>query len=310
MSKSQSGVLFAIMAYVVWGLLPIYWKWIQHVSASEILASRIIWSFGFSLLLAYLLRKRKELKLAFQTLWQNKKQLALIISAAVIITGNWFLYIWAVNTNHVTEASLGYYINPLVSVLLAIIFLKEKFNKVQVFSFILAVIGVLILTISYGRIPYVALILAVSFAFYGLIKKFVKLDSIVGLTIETLIMVPAALVYMFYLINQGQNAFLTVNVWTNLLLIGAGIATALPLIFFAKGAQSISLSLLGILQYIAPTFMLFIGIFLYNEPFTLEQLIAFCFIWVALAIFTMANFHTSASMRKKKKEMAVKKVSV
>lgn len=306
----NSGIVYAIMAYIIWGLLPIYWKWIDHVSSAEILASRIVWSFCFSLILVFLFGKGKQMKESIKILKENKKQAVLISVASLIITCNWFIYIWAVNTDHVTEASLGYYINPLISVLLAVIFLKEKLNKLQVFSYSLAIIGVFILTMSYGKFPFVALSLAFSFALYGLAKKFVKLDSIIGLTIETFIVAPIALIYLLYLGFTGNLVFLNFSFQSDFILLGSGIATALPLIFFANGAKQISLSLLGILQYIAPTFMLFIGVFMYHEPFTSVQLTAFIFIWIALAMFTISNFTGTDFKLHRKKKLVDKKATM
>jgi chloramphenicol-sensitive protein RarD len=198
------------------------------------------------------------------------------------------------------EASLGYYINPLISILLGMIVLKEKLTIYQYLSFLLAGIGVLIITISHGTFPWVAISLALTFGLYGLAKKLINVDSAVGLTLETLIVAPIAIIFMLFLFINGSNSFLTDGMRTDFLLIGAGAATAVPLLYFAKGAQKIPLSLLGILQYISPTIMLILGVFVYQEHFTKIQLLSFLFIWSALIIFSLSNVKGVKILREKR----------
>jgi chloramphenicol-sensitive protein RarD len=278
------GIVFAVGAYFIWGFLPIYWKFIDYVPAGEILAHRIIWSFIFMVIIVLAVRKWPGFVRECKTILKDKKKFFSITMASVVISINWLTYIWAVNSDHVLQASLGYYINPLVSIILAIIVLKEKLNKSQTISVILASMGVLYLTFSYGVFPWVSLLLAVTFALYGLLKKVVDIPAMYGLTIETMIITPIALIYLFFL---PENTFSLPSITTseNVILMGAGVVTAIPLLLFASGAKRIPLAMVGFLQYIAPTLMLLIGVFIYHETFSLEHLISFGFIWLALLIY-------------------------
>ncbi|MED4203060.1 EamA family transporter RarD [Neobacillus mesonae] len=288
-NETQLGALHAGFSYFLWGLLPIYWKFLDDISAEEILANRIFWSFIFMLFVLLFTKKWGLFLGTIKGFARNKKQLYALIFASILISGNWYIYIWAVNNGHIVDASLGYYINPLVSILLGMMVLKEKFSSVQYISFGLAAIGVLIITISYGRFPWIAIALALSFGLYGLVKKLINVDSSVGLALETLVITPLAAVYIIYLFIQGTNAFLTTGTETIWLLIGGGAATAVPLLYFANGAQKIPLSLLGFLQYIAPTLMLLLGIFVYHEHFSKVYFISFLFIWSALTIYSLSK---------------------
>jgi chloramphenicol-sensitive protein RarD len=283
-----AGMASAAGAYVIWGFLPLYWKLLHSVSPGEILAHRIVWSFLFMMIILLFVGKLKQLWTDIKDLWSNKKRLIAISAASIVISLNWVLYIWAVNTDKVVEASLGYYINPLISILLGIFVLKERLTLWQTVSFILAAIGVIYLTIHFGSVPWVAILLAVSFGVYGLIKKMVNLGAMVGLTIETLFMAPFALLFLSFVHIEGNGAFAT-GMDETLLLMGAGVVTAVPLLLFAGGAKRIPLSMIGFLQYIAPTLMLIIGVFLYKEPFTNVHLVAFVCIWTALAIYSLSK---------------------
>ena len=234
------GIIYTMGAYILWGILPIYWKLIDEVPALEILAHRVIWSFIFVLIIVVIL-KRKILKNFFQVQMSQKKTWIGLFLASLFISINWFTYIYAVNTNHIVEASLGYYINPLIAVLLGVFVLREKVNKMQAISFILAGIGVLYMTISVGKIPWISLILALSFGFYGLSKKLIKVDSILGLLLETLFILPFAFLFLAYLGVNDQQSFSTGSLTNDLFLIGSGIATAIPLLWFGIGAQKIPL---------------------------------------------------------------------
>ena len=284
----REGITFAALSYVIWGLLPIYWKLLEHVSAGEILANRVIWSFFFMLAILAAARKIKTLPASIKGLGRAPKQLVLLGLASILISTNWFVYIWAVNTGQVVEASLGYYINPLVSVLLGMAFFKEKLTRLQAFSFLLAFVGVLAMTAAYGRFPWIALLLAFSFGLYGVAKKGLSLDPAVGLTLETMLILPVAFLYTIYLYSSGSLALFT-SLDDSLLLMGAGVATAVPLLLFAKGARHLSLSMLGFLQYIAPTLMLGLGVLLYGEDFSKTDLFAFMLIWVAVTLFSLSN---------------------
>ncbi|ADC49533.1 hypothetical protein BpOF4_07375 [Alkalihalophilus pseudofirmus OF4] len=287
-SEQKIGITAAIFAYILWGILPLYWKQLEHVTPGEVLAYRIIWSLVF---MVGILALRGQIGFFVQEvkrLLTSKKQTIGMISASVFITLNWFVFIWAVTNERMVEASLGYYINPLVNVLLAMIFLKERFTRWQGVSFALAFIGVTLMTVYYGVIPYASFLLAITFGIYGLMKKLVNVGALVGLTIETMLMTPFALLYVWFA-KPEAGIFSAHSLETWMLLIGAGAATAIPLLLFSVGAKRISLSLIGFLQYIGPTLMLLFGVFLYKEPFSLIQLAAFIFIWIGLLIFTTSG---------------------
>jgi len=296
--NDQAGIIYTAFSYFLWGILPIYWKWLNHVSAYEILANRIFWSFWFMLLFLFVSKRWKDLSLYLKTSLTKKKQLFALLLASLLISTNWFIYIWAVNTNQMVEASLGYYINPLVSVLLGVFILKESLSKAQMVSFGLAAIGVLILTISYGDFPWIAIGLAFSFGLYGLAKKLIQVESSIGLTLETLTIAPVSLLYLGYMYNEGSMSLFHVSLGTDLLLMGAGAVTAIPLLFFSKGAQQIPLYMVGFLQYIAPTLTLILGIWVYNETFSFTHLISFMFIWLALTIFTASRVQYARKRRR------------
>jgi len=287
MQEEKKGILSALGAYIIWGIFPLYWKGLQHVASEEVLAGRVIWSFILTLLFVVIMKQGKTLLLDFKQLWQQPKSFWLLVTAAYLISLNWFLYIWAVNNNHIVESSLGYYMNPLVSVLLGIFFLKEKLSKAQVLSFIIAAIGVLILVISYGQIPWLSFGLALTFGVYGLLKKKVLVDATRGLVLETFFILPVAVAYYVYF--HGNISFLHTDLKTDVLIIGTGIVTAVPLILFATGAQKIPLYLVGFIQYVSPTIMLFLGVIVYGESFSGIDLLSFSFIWVALILFSITK---------------------
>jgi chloramphenicol-sensitive protein RarD len=285
----KMGIIYAGFSYFLWGLLPIYWKLVQHVNADEILANRIFWSFFFMLAVLLFTKKWGAFIQTLIHFRSNKKQLAALVVASLFVSCNWFIYIWAVNSGHLIEASLGYYINPLVSVILGMIVFREKLSLIQYVSFGMALIGVLILTISYGQFPWISIFLALSFGLYGLVKKMVTVDSAIGLTLETLVVAPFAFIYLIILFVNDSHSFLAVSTGTDLLLIGAGAATAVPLLYFAKGAQKIPMSTLGFLQFIAPTLTLILGVFIYHEHFSSIHLISFLFIWTAISIYSLTK---------------------
>lgn len=288
-TELQQGAIHAGFSYLLWGLLPIYWKFLDGVQAQEILANRVFWSFIFMIAVLIFTKKWGLFVQTLKGFAKNRKQLYALTIASFLISVNWFVYIWAVNSGHMIEASLGYYINPLVSILLGMIVLKEKLTIYQYISFALAAIGVLVLTVAHGKFPWIAITLALSFGLYGLAKKLINVESTVGLTLETMVVAPIAAIYMILLFTHGTNSFLASGIGTDLLLIGAGAATAVPLLYFAKGAQKIPLSLLGFLQYIAPTLTLLLGVFVYNEHFSKIQLLSFMFIWSALTIYSLSK---------------------
>ncbi|KQU59308.1 transporter [Bacillus sp. Leaf406] len=298
MKTSQTGIVYTAFSYLLWGILPIYWKFLGDVPADEILANRIFWSFWFMLLFLFVTRRFRGFTSYLKTSLTKKKQVLALLVASLLISANWFIYIWAVNTDQMVEASLGYYINPLVSILLGVFILKEKLSKAQILSFGLAAAGVLVLTLSYGDFPWIAFGLAFSFGLYGLAKKMIQVESSIGLTLETMTIAPVSIVYLLFLYQDDSLALFHTGTGTDLLLIGAGAATAIPLLFFSRGAQQIPLYMVGFLQYIAPTITLILGVWMYHEPFSTVHAIAFCFIWLALAVLTASRLQLARKRRK------------
>lgn len=280
------GILSAVLAYLLWGFLPIYWKLLRQASAPEILSHRIIWSLFFLLLFLTVTRRLPSAVQEVRSIARKPHRLLGVFFSTLIISLNWLVYIWAVNDNRIVETSLGYYINPLVNVLLGVFLLKEKLSFKQYIAFILAFLGVLNLVLQYAAIPWVALCLAFSFALYGLCKKILGISAITGITLETLLLSPAALMYLVFLNTQGAGVFGSAAPSATILLVGAGIVTALPMVLFANAANSLSLSLLGFFQYLSPTLALLTGVFLYHEPFTFAHGVSFSLIWLALALFS------------------------
>jgi chloramphenicol-sensitive protein RarD len=301
-SEQTKGVGYAALSYLIWGFLPLYWKPLNMVGSGEILAHRIFWSFVLMTVVMIVLNKTKELKRDFKILVSNKKQFFSVLIASLLISGNWLLYIWAVNTNHVVEASLGYYINPLVNVILGLLVLKEKLNSWQITSFIIAACGVFLLTWQYGKFPWVALCLALSFGLYGLAKKLGSFDSLTGLTFETMFVVPVAFIYLAFIQWNGTGSFITEGINTTILLWGAGLVTAVPLVCFAQGVKRITMTMTGFLQYIAPTIMLILAVFLYHENFSKIHMISFVLIWLALLIFTISKTKWANYLINRKKQ--------
>ena len=279
----RKGILYAVCAYTLWGFAPIYFKLLDNVPAAEILLHRVIWSFFFVTILIALFGGFARLR----HLLKQPKQLAVLCVTSVLIAGNWLLFIWAVNNDHMLDASLGYFINPLVNVSLAMIFLGERLRKLQWAAVALAATGVMIQLFSFGSIPLVSLGLACSFAFYGLLRKKVNVDAKTGLLVETAILLPVALVYLFANAGDSLTHLLANDLQSNLLLVAAGIVTTVPLLCFASAAVRIPFSMLGFFQYIGPSIMFILAIALFNEPFDAEKGITFAFIWAALFLFTL-----------------------
>lgn len=282
--NEKIGGLYAAAAFLTWGFLPLYWKALKSVSALEILTHRIFWAFIFMLLFFAYRGKWAELKVVLK----NRRKMGAIIVAAILVSLNWGIYIWAVNADHVVDTSLGYYINPLLSVCLGMLILKERLNFWQMISLLLAFVGVLIITFQYGKIPWISLSLAFSFGLYGLVKKMAGIESTIGLILETFVLMPLAFSYLTYLHFQGQSSFGSSPKIT-LLLVLAGVATAVPLLWFARATQMIPLSSVGFIQYLTPTIMLLIGVVLFGEPFTIIHLLGFTCIWLALALFSLSR---------------------
>jgi len=282
----KKGILYGIGAYVLWGFFPIYWKVLHPVSALQVIGHRIGWSFIILLLYIFATKQWQDFRItAF-----NAKTIGIYAVAGVLLSINWLMYVWGVNAGFIVETSLGYFINPLLSVLLGVIFLRERLRPMQWIPVIIAAIGVIYLTSVYGRLPWIALTLAFSFGFYGLVKKLAPLGSLYGLTLETGIVFPIALIYLILVQLNGTGAFLHDGATIDLFLMGAGIVTTIPLLMFASAAKEIPLSMVGILQYIAPTLQFLIGVFIYKEPFDQSHLIGFGIVWIALVIFWIENY--------------------
>jgi chloramphenicol-sensitive protein RarD len=287
------GIVYASLAYLLWGLFPIYFKSLQHVPAPQILANRMVWSLAVCALLLAVLRRWEWLR----TLAAQPRVLATFAASATVVSVNWLVYIWAVNAGHVIDASLGYFINPLVNVMIGALVLHERLRRVQWIAVALAALGVAWLTWQAGRPPWIGLVLAFSFATYGLLRKRGALGSIEGLTLETLLIFPFAFGYLLWLAHAGQNAFVDGDAATRWLLAAAGPVTALPLILFAAGARRINFSTLGILQYIAPTLQLLLGIWLYHEPFEPAKAAGYALIWTALAVYSIEGLWQARRLR-------------
>ena len=279
----NAGIAYGLAAYGLWGLFPLYWKLFHHVPAPQALAHRIAWSFiALMLLTAGLERRtgsrRLPLSLPFAGLY---------VAAAVLIGLNWLLYIWAVNAGFVVETSLGYFITPLVNVVVGVLVFRERLRPAQWVAVALAGAGVLYLTSAYGSVPWIAMGLAASFGGYGVAKKKAPFGALAGLTLESAVLVGPAALYLGALQVRGDGLFLRAGAGTDLLLVSSGLVTIVPLLFFAASVRRVPLSLVGLLQYIAPTIQLVLGVLVFHEPFTRAQLVGFSFVWLALAVFAV-----------------------
>lgn len=279
--QTKKGIFLALAAYIMWGLAPIYFKTLAQVPAIEIVTHRIIWSFFFLAVILHMTGGMRRMR----SVLKDRKRLLILTITAIIIACNWLVYIWAVNNGHMIDASLGYFINPLLNVLLGMIFLGERFRRLQWVAASFAFFGVLIQIITFGSVPWIALFLASSFGCYGLLRKKVNVDAAVGLFIETAVLIPFAIIYMLFIADSDHSNMMNNDILTNFLLITAGVVTSLPLLCFNSAATKLRLSTLGFFQYIGPSLILFLAVVLYNESLTTETKITFGFIWTALAIF-------------------------
>ena len=277
-----SGVVCASSAFLIWGLSPIYWKVLHNIPAFEIIMHRVIWSFLFLLIILVFHRHWNE----FTAVIKKPRTILILLVTTVLLGFNWFIYIWAVNNEHILQASLGYFINPLINVLLGMVFLRERFRRLQTLSLVLAGMAVLYLTFYHGEFPWIALSLAFAFGFYGLIRKVAPVSSLVGLFIEMLFLSGPALAYILFLNSKGAGALFHISTKIDLFLMGTAFLTAFPLLLFTLGTRRLNLSTIGFLQYIAPSCMFLLGVFLYNEPISIAQIFAFVLIWTALFIYS------------------------
>lgn len=292
---TPQGLAFAITAYVMWGFLPLYMKLVSHMSAIEVVAHRIIWSLPIAAVVLIALRRTSDLRDALR----SPRTMLMACVTAALITVNWGIYVWAISTGHALDAALGYYINPLFSIFLAAVLLGERLSRAQLAAIALAAGAVLVLTIEAGRIPWVAVGLMLSWGFYALAKKSLPIGPNQGFLLEVLILLIPALGYFGYLTSTGQSHFAMGTPLDTWLLIGCGAVTAVPLMIYANGAKLLRLSTIGILQYIAPTMIFLIAVFVFDEPFGSARMIAFPMIWVALIIY-------STSMLRQMRQKSVK----
>lgn len=295
------GLLFGASAYGIWGLLPLYWRLLDEAGEVEVLAHRFVWALGIIGLLLWV-RPRPGW---WRALRQRPAALRFLAAAAVVIALNWYFYIWGVNHERVVETSLGYFVNPLVTVVVGVVLFRERLRRPQWLALGLAAAAVAWLTFDYGRVPWVAVGLALSFATYGALKKKAATGAVESLAVETTVILPVALGYLVWLEFVGQAAFVHAGWSTTLLLIAAGPATAVPLLFFAGAATRIPLTYLGLLQYLAPSVQFILGVFVFGEPMPPERLAGFALIWAALAIFTGENLYHRRKVRRQALRLAV-----
>ena len=282
-------MIAALSTYLIWGVLPLYWNLLARAEANEILAHRIIWSFVFMVVVLMVPKRWQSFKEDCRALWQDKKRGAILLLAAFTISLNWLTYIWAVNYGHVIDTSIGYYINPLMSVLFGIVFFRERISGLKKISLLLAAIGIVLMTYQLGKLPWVAVVLAVSFSVYGALKKQLHLNPFSSITLETLLMVPFAVPYIGILMMSPANHFSLASPDLALYLMGTGVVTAVPLVLFSYGANLLPLNVLGFFQYISPTIGLLLGIFFFHETFGMAQISALGFVWAAVVLFTVAE---------------------
>lgn len=287
---SLSGFFYALSAYVLWGFLPIYMKALAHVPPTEVIAHRILWSLPIAGAVLLAQGRTADLKRALRT----PSMLGMAAVAALLISVNWGFYIWAIGAGHALDAALGYYINPLFSILLGAFLLQERLSHLQKVAVALAALAVIILTIGTGRLPVVALALTLSWGFYAYLKKQLPIGPNQGFTLEVILLTPFALGYVIYVQATGTGHFMQGTPSDTWLLLGCGIITAIPLMLYANGAKLLRLSTIGIMQYIAPTMIFLTAVFIFGEPFGTSRMIAFPMIWAALALYSIAMFHGRA----------------
>ena len=288
---TPQGLAFALTAYVLWGFLPLYMKLLSHIPPAEVVAHRVIWSLPIAATLLIILGRTGDIKTALTT----PKMLAMGCVTAALISINWGFYVWAITSGHALDAALGYYINPLFSVFLGAVLLGERLNKLQLAALALAFAAVVILTLEAGKLPWVAIALFVTWGFYALAKKSLPIGPNQGFLLEVMILTPPAIAYLIWLGPTGNFLGSAYDTW---LLLGCGVVTAVPLLIYANGAKLLRLSTIAILQYIAPTMIFLIGVFVFKEPFGGARMIAFPMIWMALVLYSIAIFRNMRAARK------------
>ncbi len=281
LSEVHLGIIYALGAYLLWGFAPIYFKYLEHIPVYEILAHRVIWSVVVTAIIITILGGWQKVAAIFH----KPKSLLYLFFTTLLISTNWLVFIWAINNDHMLDASLGYFINPIINVILGLTFLNESLSRIKWLAVFLAFIGVVIQVVQLGSLPWISLILPISFAFYGLLRKKIKIEALTGLFIETLIVLPIALYYLL-MVADSETSSMLANSWSlNAWLMFAGIATALPLIFFAQAALRLQLSTLGFFQYLAPSLLFIFAVMLYGEQLSLAKTVTFLFIWTGILLF-------------------------
>lgn len=293
--EKKIGIWIGAGSYFIWGILPMYWKLAGEIDAVEILAHRMIWSFVFMVVLIAIFGRWKSVMTELRQITRQPRTLLAMTAATLLISINWFLFIFSVNGNHILSASLGYYINPLVNIVFAMLLLKERLRSGEMVAVVIAAIGVVLLSISQGAVPWAAISLAITFSLYGLIKKKVSVSTWTGLTIETLIISPFALIYLLFF---AEHAFMGYGSGLNAVAIGGGLVTVVPLLLFSSAAKQISYVMLGFLQYLAPTLMLIVAVSIYGETLTAFEWGSFLSIWIALIIYTTSNILYAKKQKK------------
>jgi chloramphenicol-sensitive protein RarD len=293
--EQRKGVINAVSAYFLWGLAPIYFKLLDSISADEIMIHRVLWSCLLLFMIIVISGKWRALAILVK---QSPKLLLQLTVTALILGVNWFLFIWAVNNDHLLDASLGYYINPLFNVALGMIFLSEKLSKWQLFAVLLAVIGVLVQVVMIGSVPIISLALAGTFGIYGLLRKKMAVDTFIALLIESMVMLPIALMYWCFFVSSETSNLFNNAITLNLSLIFAGVVTTAPLLCFTAAAKRLTLSSLGFFQYLGPSIMFLLATFYYQESLSTAKLITFAFIWLALAVYSLDSFNTHKKKRR------------
>lgn len=306
--EARAGLVYALGAYLAWGVIPAYFKLLAHVPPIVVLANRIVWSLAFLVVLLTFQRKWGEVRAAVT----RRRTLAVLMCSTGMIAVNWFVFLWAITNGHILQASLGYFINPLVNVLLGVAILRERLRPGQIAGLLLATAGVVVMTISTGGVPWVALSLAFSFAFYGLLRKIAPVGPVAGLSIETATLFPVALLIATGMIPISGHVFPTASFsrGTISLLVSSGVITAIPLLLFAAGARRLRLATMGFLQYVSPTCQLLLAVLVYDEPFSSRQLLSFALIWTGLAAYTLESIFNRRESRSAAREAAVTPVCV
>lgn len=294
-AAGRAGIAYGLLAYVLWGVFPLYWKQLERVPPQEILAHRVLWSCVFTGLLVAWTRRGREVRAVLG----SRRTLLPLLASTALVTTNWFLYIWAVSHHHVSEASLGYYVNPLINVILGRVVLGERLRPAALLAVLVASVGVLYFAAGLGTIPWIALGLALTFGLYGLVRKQAPVEPLVGLAVESGLVMPLALGYVAVLFARGTGAFPAGTSGEMALLAGSGAATALPLLFFAMAAKRLRFSTLGIVQYLSPTVQLLLAVVVFGEPFTDRHAVTFGLIWAAVAIYAVDGLRAAASPRQR-----------